>query len=620
MYNRGAPRPAYQNFRPYAGGPASPAAAAQGHKQNPFLDQLGLQNKYSFGQVKRAGFEAAQRHVKRQVPADLIGMTCNYAEKSRDELAIPRNVNIDFQLKDTPTHDRPEEVATVPHEENGVKTRYFVKVMLFSGVLEKEETAKLHLTKKMKFLLAQKMPGGYVPVGGEWSAAADGKTPNDAALKKTAIRCAKEMLNLDLSACQHWFKFVEFDYLRADGDRSHTVVFLPNIWDHFADGMQPSSQTKEESKEVVEEVEEEEEDKDDSTKKTKVKKKVTTVKKLKTVVVRPMELTLGTMLDQETRSGTEDTLELYMFADCFDEMLQRDHGLDLIELLKVKKAEYDVLEKERKRKREELEVELAAKKKKLEEEAKVRAEEAKAKAEEAKAKAEARKTMTTEELEAEKEALKKEAAEKEEARKEAAKEAAAKLAAAKEEAAKKPKMKIQHTVNQEMLPPFQYFDRAMAGAVRREVLEGMLHQLGTFTRQQVDDLLAAVNLKKPLNRYQAASVLYYIKLATTTTEVEVVEEKKEEKKEEEKKEEKKAETANAASPAKPAENGKDAMDEDAEEAGAASGETASADLTEESLSKLLLKDLRTMCTEKGLNATGKKADLITRLVSGKDEA
>lgn len=110
----------------------------------------------------------------------------------------------------------PEAVATSPYSKDN--TRYFVKVMLFSGPGPEDDKTKgkVHLTKRLNFLLVRKEHGGVAPIGGEWSSAKDGAKPDDAALKKTAIRVTKELVGIDLSKCTEWLKFVEFAYKKED--------------------------------------------------------------------------------------------------------------------------------------------------------------------------------------------------------------------------------------------------------------------------------------------------------------------------------------------------------------------------------------------------------------------
>jgi len=274
-------------------------------------------------------------------------------------------------------------------------------------------------------------------------------------------------------------------YSKADGSKSVVVFYLPNVWDHFVDGMHPATQVREgEPKEVVEEVEEEVEDAEDPTKKVLVKKKVTTMQKVKIVEVRPYEMTLNTMLDFDcSRFTTNDVAEMCTFADCFDEMLQRDFGNDILKILREKASSEE--QKDKKRAREEEEAEATKKQKTEDGEAKP---------------VEAKETKETKEAEV------------------------------------KPKFKIQHNVNKEMLVPFQYFDKqapsgAIQGYLKRECFEGLMYRLGPFTKNEVADLMTAANLKQR-SAYQKGTppVLYYVKLATSTVEVPIPEEPEKEEK------------------------------------------------------------------------------------------
>jgi len=68
----------------------------------------------------------------------------------------------------------------------------------------------------------------------------------------------------------------------------------------------------------------------------------------------------------------------------------------------------------------------------------------------------------------------------------------------------------------------------IAGSLRRDVLEGVMHQYGTMTKREIDDLLQkGAGLQPSTAAYGPPAILYYVKLATTTTEVPVEEEKPE---------------------------------------------------------------------------------------------
>lgn len=137
-----------------------------------------------------------------------------------EELGIPLNVHVSFNLKNSDTTPVPEPVATKAVEKDGVKTRYFAKVILFGGTGPEDEKfkGKTHLSKRLNFLLARKEHGTVAPIGGEWSAEKDGAAPSDANLKKTAIRVTKDLIGVDLSKCDTWLKFLEFHYKKEEGN------------------------------------------------------------------------------------------------------------------------------------------------------------------------------------------------------------------------------------------------------------------------------------------------------------------------------------------------------------------------------------------------------------------
>jgi hypothetical protein len=75
-------------------------------------------------------------------------------------------------------------------------------------------------------------------VGGRWDEELDGGDPanGDSALIKTAIRCAKESTQLDLSGCKTWSRILEVHYERQGENglpslKEITVMFLPSISD-----------------------------------------------------------------------------------------------------------------------------------------------------------------------------------------------------------------------------------------------------------------------------------------------------------------------------------------------------------------------------------------------------
>jgi len=74
-----------------------------------------------------------------------------------------------------------------------------------------------HLAKEIKFLVCKKGHSELLPIGGPWSSTLDGGDPSDPssdALLRTLVRCAREQINMDLSHCHTWIRFLEIHYVR----------------------------------------------------------------------------------------------------------------------------------------------------------------------------------------------------------------------------------------------------------------------------------------------------------------------------------------------------------------------------------------------------------------------
>ncbi|GBG70117.1 hypothetical protein CBR_g5747 [Chara braunii] len=127
-------------------------------------------------------------------------------------------------------------------------TVWNAKVMLMSGLdenaqkdLATEKAADekiLHLHKLIGFVTLRKERerSAIMSVGGTWDKELDGGDPevDDSVLIRTAIRCTKETIQVDLSECTSWMRFMEVHYERAaeDGGPSHkeiTVVYIPDV-------------------------------------------------------------------------------------------------------------------------------------------------------------------------------------------------------------------------------------------------------------------------------------------------------------------------------------------------------------------------------------------------------
>eukprot|EP00669_Euglena_mutabilis_P014716 TRINITY_DN98_c0_g1_i5.p1 TRINITY_DN98_c0_g1~~TRINITY_DN98_c0_g1_i5.p1 ORF type:complete len:558 (-),score=194.13 TRINITY_DN98_c0_g1_i5:421-2094(-) len=380
--------------------PRLPAAlGAKGGSYQPVRTGRATDIAHLYEQVERRLTDVCHRYPKLAVSPDFSILLDHWP--TQKDLDVPLNVTIPFHTDPDFTIAAPDPEPETPESE----PKIIARVMLLSTVKpeepedDKKKTPPPHLSKRIKFLVAKKANGGLMSIGGQWSAKKDGADPKtDKALIKTAIRHTKEICGIDLSGCKKWYKFIEVKYKRPSGVEDRTVVFLPDIWNHLAskEHVNVYKQIKREEVEVEEEVEvdieveEEGEAKEGETaeKKTvtkKIKKKVTTKKTVDNVTVRSMDLSLNGILEYDIQDKHEETAELSLFAEAFDEFLASRYAKDVLKILTAKKEKSDIQFAELKRKREEenseRQVKMAAereerdaKRKKLEEERKVQAE------------------------------------------------------------------------------------------------------------------------------------------------------------------------------------------------------------------------------------------------------
>jgi hypothetical protein len=88
-----------------------------------------------------------------------------------------------------------------------------------------------HLSQSLKFLVCKRGRSEIMCVGGPWSHEIDGgdpSTPDDTGLQRAAMcvmyfiailmecasRWAKEQIDIDLSQCERWIRFMEVHYAR----------------------------------------------------------------------------------------------------------------------------------------------------------------------------------------------------------------------------------------------------------------------------------------------------------------------------------------------------------------------------------------------------------------------
>ncbi|XP_052772614.1 cell division cycle and apoptosis regulator protein 1-like [Mya arenaria] len=99
----------------------------------------------------------------------------------------------------------------------------------------------VHPTRLINFLVGVKGKNEPIAIGGPWSPSLDGPNPTEdpKVLIKTAIRTAKALTGINLSACTQWYRVAEVRYLRPEEMHKGklvparvetSVIYLPDVW------------------------------------------------------------------------------------------------------------------------------------------------------------------------------------------------------------------------------------------------------------------------------------------------------------------------------------------------------------------------------------------------------
>lgn len=160
-------------------------------------------------------------------------------------MRTPVSLEHDIHEVDDKADERTVLSSEKSYSTNTPDTVWNVKVLLMSGMsngaftdicsLRSAEERIAHWNNVLKFAVFKK-DHALIAIGGPWSATIDGGDPliDCSCLMRTAIRCTKELVQVDLSNCTHWNHFLEVHYNRIgkDGLFSHkeiTVLFVPNL-------------------------------------------------------------------------------------------------------------------------------------------------------------------------------------------------------------------------------------------------------------------------------------------------------------------------------------------------------------------------------------------------------
>ncbi|AQK82538.1 ATP/GTP-binding protein family [Zea mays] len=201
---------------------------------------------FRFVDDERDYLSLTKRYPRLAITPEFSKIVLNWAKENLN-LPLDTPVSLEHDIHDS--DDGADEGAIISTEKtssfNTPATIWNAKVLLMSGMskgafanitsLRSTEERVVHLNNILKFAVFKKDRSLFA-IGGPWNADIDGGDPSAdcSCLIRTAIRCVKETVHVDLSSCTHWNRFVEVHYNRIgkDGLFSHkeiTVLFVPNL-------------------------------------------------------------------------------------------------------------------------------------------------------------------------------------------------------------------------------------------------------------------------------------------------------------------------------------------------------------------------------------------------------
>ncbi|XP_039625557.1 cell cycle and apoptosis regulator protein 2 [Polypterus senegalus] len=209
---------------------------------------------------------------------------------------------------------------------------------------QKDSSCKpVHPSSLIKFLVGMKEQEALI-LGGPWISSLDGPDPDKdpLVLIQTAIRCTRAQAGLDLITCSQWFRFAEVRYLH--GERVETTVFfIPDVW-HCMPSLPEWETIKNNHKVTVDDNDTTEDEQDKGKGESPPKPECQdSLPDEPSIISSPQQkaagdkftcatLSLKTLL--ECRQGSSEfAFEVFLMAELFNEMLQRDFGFLIYQTL-----------------------------------------------------------------------------------------------------------------------------------------------------------------------------------------------------------------------------------------------------------------------------------------------
>ena len=202
---------------------------------------------FPYTTVERDYQQLRLRYPRLFVAQDFTKLSCIWPDVkgSDDVINYPLDNTVNFFVGDKNNTSilRRSTTDPLPKTQTSSTIKFNSKVMLLQG-LPKDWLNALedtHLARQIKFMCVKNSKYGLMCMGGMWQKDLDGGkdgAPDTKALIKTAIRCVKDTVDLDLSNVKTWHRFLEITYQRPaetykgvvyPEQYETTVIFIPEI-------------------------------------------------------------------------------------------------------------------------------------------------------------------------------------------------------------------------------------------------------------------------------------------------------------------------------------------------------------------------------------------------------
>ncbi|XP_049995308.1 cell division cycle and apoptosis regulator protein 1 isoform X2 [Alexandromys fortis] len=517
-----------------------------------------------------------------------LGNYCNFYVMHREVESLEKNMAI----LDPPDADHLYSAKVMLMASPSMEDLYHKSCALAEDPQELRDGFQ-HPARLVKFLVGMKGKDEAMAIGGHWSPSLDGPNPekDPSVLIKTAIRCCKALTGIDLSVCTQWYRFAEIRYHRPEETHkgrtvpAHVetvVLFFPDVWHCLPTRSEWETLSRGYKQQLVEKLqgerkkadgEQDEEEKDDGEVKeistpthwSKLDPKAMKEEERKrqeemerqrqerryilpdepAIIVHPnwaaksgkfdcSIMSLSVLLDYRLEDNKEHSFEVSLFAELFNEMLQRDFGVRIYKSLLSLPEKEDKKEKEKKSKKDERkdkkeerddDTDEPKPKRRKSGDDKDKKEDRDERKKEEKRKEDSKDDDETEEdnnqdeydpMEAEEAEDEEDEREEEEMNKRDDKRDVNRYCKERPSKEKEKEKTQMVTVNRDLLMAFVYFDQSHCGYLLEKDLEEILYTLGLH--------LSRAQVKKLLNKVVLRESCFYRKLTDTSKDEENQEE------------------------------------------------------------------------------------------------